>query len=166
MAQPALKILGLKEVQLAFVKLPNKVQFKIARSMTRRSAVRVQPHLLLALSGNIVNEDTGTLVNAIDAQRAPVQRSRGGSVIAGFTLPTRVELGIPRTEAEKRKTWYYPTVLEYGGPGHPVFAPWRKTADSRAASEIAKMAAEVAVKVPQEFAALSGFGRARAALRF
>ena len=164
MPQPSLVVLGLKETQRAFLKLPNKVQFKIARSMVRRSAVRVQPHLLLALSGGIVNEDTGTLVNAIESQRAPVRRSIGGSVLAGFTLPTRAQLGIPRYP---RDFHYYPTVLEYGGPGgHPVFAPWRKTADARAPSEIAKMAAEVATRVPQEFSALSGFGKARAALRF
>lgn len=165
MAQPALKILGLKAAQLAFVKLPNRVQFKIARSMTRRSAVRVQPHILLALSGNIVNEDTGTLVNAIESQRAPARRSRGGSVIAGFVLPSREQLGIPRYEAERRKTWYYPTVLEFGGPGHPVFAPWRKTADSRAPSEQAKMAAEVSVKVPAEYAKMVASTKRIASIR-
>lgn len=163
MAQPALRVLGLKETQLAFVRLPNTVQFKIARTMTARSAKRVQPFVLLALSGDIVNEKTGTLVNAIERQKAPVRRSRGGSAIAGFTLPTRAELGIPRYPADKA---YYPAVLEYGGPGHQVFAPWRKTADKRATFEHAAMATEVATRVPREFAKMVPVGKLRAGLSF
>lgn len=115
-----LRMIGDKEVVRAMQGLAKEVQVKVMRGSLRKSAERLKNQILLNASGPIVDEDTGAMVAAFEAARIGT-RVRPGGTVAFVKLPSRVALGIPRSQGRDpaKDTEYYPTILEFGQPTQP-----------------------------------------------
>lgn len=131
---------GLQELDKAMQGLQHEVQIKVMRGATRKSAARLQNEILLNASGRIVNEDTGRMVAAFEAEKPGTRKQRDGTIVAFIKLPTREALGIPRYEGD---TEYYPTILEYGQPDQPPRPFMRMAVDANYNREIQRLAADL-----------------------
>ena len=128
-----LRSFGLQELDTAMQGLSHEVQTKVMRGANRKSAARLQNDILLNASGRIINEDTGRLVAAFEAERPGTRKERDGTIIAFVKLPPRAAAGIPRHEKD---TEYYLTIVEYGGPDQPPRPYMRAAVDQNYKREI------------------------------
>jgi len=143
MARPMfdLKMIGDKELSRKLAHLAEKGQRKVVGKAMRNSGKRVKNEVLIAMSGKILKERTGRLVNALEAMKLKTRSLRSkGLYIVGLPLPTRESLDIP-----SKHKWYYPAALEYGSAKRniPVFAPFRRTVDARKDSELNQIGKDV-----------------------
>lgn len=103
-----LRLIGDKDAQRTFRGLARELQVKVLRKSSRASAKRLQTEVLLNVSGRIVNERTGNLANAIEAENPRVIKSGEHVSVVGVRLPPRSAIGVTSP------TGYYPAILEYG----------------------------------------------------
>jgi len=139
-----IRMIGDKELERKFLALSSeKTQARILRLGMRKAAERIKNYTLINLSGRLVDEDTGRLVNAIESEK-PTQFKDRAVFVAGVKLPEPSKLGIPKTEGTK-KPGYYPAVLEYGSAkrGLAPRAPFRRAIDEHRAAELQRLGVDI-----------------------
>jgi HK97 gp10 family phage protein len=153
-----MKLLGDKELQRGMAKLPGEVQNKVMRGAIRKSAARLQNEILLNASGRVVNEDTGRMVTAFEMQKPGTRKERDGTIVAFVKLPSREELGIPRSEGRDpaKDTEYYPTIVEYGQPDQPPQPFMRMAVDQNYEREIRLIGADLGSGIARRWRRLTG----------
>ena len=106
------EVTGFDELRKLLKDVGEDVAKRVTQSALRRVGERVRNILLINLSGRILKEQSGRLINAFERTKIRLRKDRFG-VYGGITLPTRAELTIG---AYKSSTdhGYYPTALEYG----------------------------------------------------
>ena len=149
MAKPAVDIsmIGDKELERTFKKLPDIVQRRIGVTAMKQAANESHSLLIQAVSGNPVGVDTGRLLTAFAAVKPEKQRRKESIVFYVGQFPTREQLGIPPSTSGV-KDWYYPTLLEYGyidksGRAIPARSFLRKPVDNNRARLIAGIATTI-----------------------
>jgi hypothetical protein len=144
--------LGVKELSRALAEMHPRLQRKVARQALKKSAKRVKPLLVQAVSGIPVKIETGNLLMGMaQAPIVPMKRSRTG---LGFIIPapTREQLGISPSDK-----WYYPWALEYGAPARsrggplPAFAWIRGTVNRAMPSEQRQMRIDIGKGIQREW---------------
>ncbi len=127
-----LKLLGDQALERDLAKLPDKLQKEAVSPEFRKSAERIKNQVLLNMSGRAVEERTGKLVAAFEAEKIKTRFIRSISALfVVWGLPSRAALGI--TPEDK---FYFPTVLEYGSPQMPAKAPIRKAVNANQEREL------------------------------
>ena len=104
-----IKLFGDKDLARALGRLADVTQKKIVKKAFRSSLKRVKTEVLLNMSGRIVQERTGAMVNAFERINPQVRTEKDGTLVVSMKLPTRADIGI-----EASAKGYYPTALEYG----------------------------------------------------
>lgn len=104
-----IKLFGDKELARQLGRLPEVLQTKILKKSFRASLKRVKTKVLLNMSGGVVQERTGAMVNAFERINPRVALDKDGGIVASMKLPRRAQIDIPA-----RAPGYYPTALEYG----------------------------------------------------
>ncbi|NIO43785.1 MAG: hypothetical protein GTO41_28685 [Burkholderiales bacterium] len=143
-----LKMLGDKDLSRKLSHLANKGQRKVVGKAMRNSGQRIKTKVLLALSGQILQERTGRLVNALEMQKLRSRTLRSKQMyIVGLPLPTRAALRIPVDHK-----WYYPAALEYGSAKRniPAFAPFRRTVDANRDAELSRIGEDIGTGIARE----------------
>lgn len=104
---------GGRALERKFKRFPDKLQARIRRKALKASVLRLQQEMLINLSGRVANEQTGTLVNALESEKPTARtRKRKGIVSSGIRMPSRARLGIRKGDKH-----YWPLALEYGHRG-------------------------------------------------
>jgi predicted DNA-binding protein (UPF0278 family) len=111
-------ILGNKEIERAFKRLPEKEAPKVLRKACRASVKRLKP--LIAAATPV---DTGRLKAGMLRAKVRSAAKKRGEIYIGLQMPTREELNIPANAKG-----YYPYALEYGSkdgkrPARPFIRP-------------------------------------------
>lgn len=106
-----ISFLGAKELERRLRRLPDKMQNKIVRRALRASNVRLREAITRAVSGNILEIQTGRLSSGMGSAPIRVDPRGRGRFAIGTVLPEREVLDI-----SAKDKWYYPTALEYGAP--------------------------------------------------
>ncbi len=106
------KLLGIKELEAKFRKLPLRLQKKILRPSLRAGGKSVQQAVKAA-----VPKDTGRLRRGIQLKAMKRSRSRMGVFVS---TKGREFFGI---DADSK--WYYPAIIEYGYVRHGITYPAR-----------------------------------------
>lgn len=150
MARPMfdLRVLGDKELSRKLSHLAAKGQRRVVGKALRNSGQRIKIRVLLALSGEILQERTGRLVNALEMQKLRSRTLRSQQIyIVGLPLPTRAALGIPADHK-----WYYPAALEYGSAKRNIaaFAPFRRTVDTNRDAELNRIGDDIGAGIVRE----------------
>ncbi len=113
-----MKMVGDKGLRIAMTKLPGEVQTKVMRGETRKSTQRLHTEVLLNLSGRVLDEESGALVRAYEAQKVRTKVIPGVAVVASFKIPTQPQLGMPRPGRKKDED-HYGMIQELGQPDQP-----------------------------------------------
>ena len=136
-----LRLVGDKEAQRTFKGLARELQVKVLRKSAKESAKRLQTEVLLNVSGRIVNERTGKLANAIEAEKPRVIKSGEHTSVVGVRLPPREAVGVTSPKG------YYPAILEYGYSTAkrqmPAKAIYRRAVDDHAEREFRLIARDL-----------------------
>ncbi len=140
-----LKVLGSRELENKLGALPMRAQNRVMKRVLRATVARLQNEVLLNLSGRVVDERTGRLVNAIEAQKPKVVRNNERGLVMGLRLPARGELGI-----DAKAKGYYPTALEYDVRLGPLM-PIRKAVNAVAEDALDRMAGQIAEGIEKEW---------------
>lgn len=113
-----MKMVGGKSIERAMVKLPGEVQTKVMRGEVRKSGNRLHTEVLLNLSGRVLDEESGRLVAAYEAQKVKTKVIPNVAVLAFFKIPTQPQLGMPRPGRKEDKD-HYGMIQEFGQPDQP-----------------------------------------------
>lgn len=145
-----ISVLGDKAVSRALDLLPEKSQFNVLRTATRRSNDRLRNDILLNLSGRDVEERTGRYVRAIESQKIRVVVEKKFAVISTLNLPSRASLGI--SPGDK---WYYPAILEYGSPTMTAKSPIRRAVNQNQDREQGKLVRDISKGIKNQWKRLN-----------
>lgn len=154
MAKPLvdISIFGDKALARDLARFEPRVQKKVVRPALRRSAKRVLPYIVQAVSGTPIQPRRGFLLAGMaSAQIKALKRSR--TVMgAGVVMPTREQLGISPDDK-----FYWPFALEFGytrTKRAPVtvqpFRYMRGTVDQRAPAEHTLLRADIGKGIERE----------------
>lgn len=86
-----------------------RIQRKVVRQTLRKSAKRLQVHVIQNLSGYPVAPETGRYLFAMAGAKPKALRRSRYVIGVGIAMPVRAELGI-----DPGYEWYYPFAVEYG----------------------------------------------------
>jgi hypothetical protein len=147
MAAPVIDIslLGDAALERQLATMHDRIQKKVVRASMRAMMKIVKGRVVDKLSGAPINERTGNLRRAMAEQSVKTGRRSRTRITLSLPLPTRDELGIDPSDP-----WYYPAVLEYGGPGHTEYAYIRRSVDDHTSEDRAFLAADIARRLKAE----------------
>ena len=140
MATPVIdfKLLGIKELEAKFRRLPDRVQKKILRPSMRAGAKEVQQAAKAA-----VPKDTGRLRRSLILKAIKRSRNRIGFVVR---TKGREFFGI-----DAGSKWYYPAIIEYGyvrfGKQYPARSYLRSTVERLRPIVLRRIGADVRAKL-------------------
>lgn len=162
MARPLIDISavlqGDRETEKMFRRMDADLQKKIFRKAARKSAQRLLTKILLNMSGKVIDEITGTFVNAFEGVKPSVLPKKPGYIGIGIKWPTREALGIDAKDKN-----YFPYAVEYGHPGAPPRPFFRNAINENMSEEIAHIGRDVSkalVKIAARASRYSGRGAA------
>lgn len=123
------RVTGENELKRKLNRLSEQMRNRIIGVALKAGARMIHTEMLLNLSGRIVQERTGSLVNAMEKQKPVLLRARNPDVrTVGIKMPERSALGI-KDRGDGGGDSYPPAILEFGSRFMPAFAWARRSAD-------------------------------------